>query len=363
MDKALIVFTLVVLLFCARGYFLGLPRVAVRLVALVAGYVVVIPAASPAGEWLERNTALEGFAPIIVAMLALFLGTVTLMVALGALTIHLTKVRGESPPARAGGALLNTVFGTVVALVAVWFSAQAYAALYPDERFSTSGIQRLADSTMSHVFSRLALRGNPEKPAQAETAGRIAASPVETMQDLRYLSDSGKMHELFLDPEVRKALRRGDTDRVVRSEPFRALGRDQRFRDLMVRGGLVDPEASIEAQNGQAVARISDMYRRVEAVREHPEFRAIVDDPDFQKRLYSGNIWQIVNDPRGERLMELVQSAEPREPASSSGTAAQASPAGKGDGSTPEGRREPAPVHRWQDDQGRWHFSDRAPEE
>lgn len=358
MDKAIIVFALVLLAFCARGFFLGFPRVAVRLLALVAGYLVVIPGASPAGDWLDKHTALEGFAPIIVAMLVLFIGTVSMIVALGALAIHFTRVRGDSSGARAGGAALNSVFGTVVALVAVWFSAQAYAALYPGEPFSTSGVQRLADRTMSHVFSRLALRGNPDKPEQAETAGRIAAHSVETMQDLRYLSDSGRLHELFLDPQVRKAMRRGDTGRVVRSEPFQALGRDQRFRDLMLRGGLVDPDASVEEQNKQAAQHMGDMFRRVQAVRDDPEFRAIVDDPEFQKRLYSGNLWRVVNDPRGKRLVELVQAAEPTK----SGAVMDSSPATE-DGSDREESREPTPVHRWQDEQGNWHFSDRTPDE
>lgn len=359
MDKATLIFAVVVVLFVIRGYFLGFPRVTVRLVALAAGYAVTILLTSPTSNWLARDTALSGFAPVVVAMIGLFLGTALLVSVLGAVILHFLGPDEEGRASRAGGAAFNGLFGTVVAVVAVWLFAQAHAALYPGERFSDSPIQRFSEQTVSNLVTRIARRAQPDNPAHARMAGQVAARPAETMQDLRALSESKDLQKCFYDQQVRSALSRGDVDAVLREPAWQKLSSNERFRSLMIRSGLVPADASRAEQDRAMAAELSDLWRRVQAVRGDPRFREIVDEPGFQKKLQSGNLWAVMTDPRSKELVSLVQQAEPaKAPEPPRGQSAKAE-LEEGGSDKPEREREPTEVHKWKDEQGNWHFSDR----
>lgn len=131
MDKATLIFGVVVLLFMIRGYFLGFPRVMVRLLALAAGYEVTLSFTSPVGAWLDEHTALDGFVPAVAAMIGLFMVAALLVYGLGTLFVRWLREDSddeESRVSRAGGLACHGIFGTVVAVAVVWLSAQAYAA-------------------------------------------------------------------------------------------------------------------------------------------------------------------------------------------------------------------------------------------
>lgn len=364
MDKATLIFGVVVLLFVFRGWFLGFPRVAVRLLALAAGYEAAIAFSSPVAAWLGQNTALDGFVPMVAAMIGLFLAAV-LLVAVPA-TLFLRWLREDDAEdrrvSRAGGATFHGVFGALVAVPVVWLSAQAHATLYPGDEFSDSAIQRLSQSAVSEVFTRLAERAQADNPVHARMVGEVAARPAETMQDLRALAESKKVQKALYDRRVRAALSRGDVDAVLREPAWQKLAEDERFRELMTRSGLVPADAGQAEQNRAMAAEFSDLMRRVEAVRDHPRFREIVEQPDFNKKLYSGNLWAVMSDPRSKELVTLVQEAEP-EPAQPAGTAepptAESVEASGDDTDETDGEKETTEVHKWQDEQGNWHFTDR----
>jgi uncharacterized membrane protein required for colicin V production len=365
LDKATLIFGVVVLLFVFRGWFLGFPRVAVRLLALAAGYEAAIAFSSPVAAWLGENTALDGFLPMVAAMIGLFL-TAVLLVAVPA-TFFLRWLReedddGEGRASRAGGATFHGVFGALVAVPVVWLSAQAHATLYPGDEFSDSAIQRLSQSAASEVFTRLAERAQPDNPAHARMVGEVAARPAETMQDLRALAESKKVQKALYDRRVRAALSRGDVDAVLREPAWQKLAEDKRFRELMTRSGLVPADAGQAERNRAMAAEFSDLMRRVEAVRDHPRFREIVEQPDFNKKLYSGNLWDVMSDPRSKELVTLVQQAEP-EPAQPAGAAqprtSESAEASGDETENADADKETTEIHKWQDEQGNWHFTDR----
>ena len=365
MDKATLIFGVVVLLFVFRGWFLGFPRVAVRLLALAAGYEAAIVFSSPVAAWLGENMALDGFMPMMAAMIGLFLTAVLLVAVPGTLLVRWLREEEadqaeEGRASRAGGATFHGVFGALVAVPAVWLSAQAHATLYPGEEFSDSAIQRLSQSAVSEVFTRLAQRAQPDNPAHARMVGEVAARPAETMQDLRALAESKKVQKALYDRRVRAALSRGDVDAVLREPAWQKLARDERFRELMTRSGLVPADAGQAEQNRAMAVEFSDLMRRVEAVRGDPEFREIVDQPDFQEKLNSGNLWAVINDPRSRKIVTLVQQAEPKDPPEAGAQLTeQASTGESGDSVGDENEEKATEVHKWQDEQGNWHFSDR----
>ena len=367
MDKATLIFGVVVLLFVFRGWFLGFPRVAVRLLALAAGYEAAIVFGAPAGAWLGQNTALDGFVPILAAMIGLFMVAALLVAVPGTLFVRWLREEDaeEGRASRAGGATFHGVFGALVAIPVVWLSAQAHATLYPGQSFSDAPIQHFSERAVSEVVTGLARRSEPDNPAHARMVGEVAARPAATLQDLRALAEGKDVQKALYDQQVRSALSRGDVDTVLRQPAWQKLARHERFRRLMIRSGLVPADADRAEQDRAMAAEFSDLMRRVEAVRDHPRFREIVEQSDFNKKLYSGNLWAVMNDPRSKEIVSLVQQTQPK-PAQPANAARASEPQGVesteasgGDTDAAESREESTRIHKWQDEHGNWHFTDR----
>ncbi len=355
---ATLIFAVVVLLFVIRGYFLGFPRVTVRLLALVAGYAATILFTSPGSAWLARETALDGFAPVLVAMVGLFLLMTLLVSILGAVVLYFIRRDEQGRISRASGAGLNGIFGTVVAVVAVWLSAQAHAALYPGESFGDSAIQRFSERAIADLVTRVAERAEPDNPAHARMAGEIASRPTGTLQDLRAFAQSDDLKESLYDPQLQRALLRDDVDAALQTPAWQRLSGNERFRSLMTSSGLARADASRVEQDRAMATELSDLWRRVKAVRGDPDFRAIVDEPGFQKKLNSGNLWAVLSDPRSKELVSLVQNAEPVEPTPKPSGQTKSSGVSESSGEKSD-QSQPTEVHKWRDEDGNLHFSDR----
>jgi hypothetical protein len=110
---------------------------------------------------------------------------------------------------------------------------------------------------------------------------------------------------------------------------------------MMDKSGSNDQAAEI-----QLATQFSDIWHRVQNVKNDPQVQEILNDPEFQNDLQSGNSFTLLTDTRMLQLADIVFSD-------------RASPAGQpvsteGNQDKPKKHTE---IYHWIDEQGREHFS------
>jgi len=356
MDIATLIFAGITLFFALRGFWLGLPAVVIRLLALVSGYLVAIFLAPGWVEWVDANTPLDGLAPYPATLLAAFFGAAFLVNLIGSIAVRLSLPEERRHAGKLPAVLINGSFGAIVALIAVWCYGLLNAAIYPERAAQEpSTVQHYADKLVATAMAQFVSTLSPEDPSKASMTEQLMAQPVQTVTDLRYLTNHAGLNSLLRDPDAQRLLKRGDIAGLQNNRPFREMVKDEQARELILDSGFL-PEGTTEANYPEALAtQLSGLWQKVEAVREQPDFQAITTDPEFRKKLQEGNLLSLLNDKRTSQLADIVWSAEP---STDAGNAASA--VGVDNPSDKQHHEQPATdIHRWQDSEGRWHFSDK----
>ena len=355
MDTATIVFAGVTLWFVLRGFWLGLPAVLVRLMALTAGYAAAIFLAPDWVGWVDANTPLDGLTPYPATLLATFFGTAFLVNLIGGLIIRLSLPEDRRHSGKLPAVLLNGVFGAAIALVVVWCVGLLQTAIHPDrEPAPPSALQAQADKLVATAMSSLVSNMSPEQPQRATMTEQLLAQPAQTVSDLRFMANHAALNSLLRDPDNQVLMKRADIQSLKNSNTFREFTRDQRAKDILLGSGLL-PEGTRAADYDEALAaQLITTWGKIEAVRDQPDFQAIIGDTEFRQQLQQGNLLSLINDERSAQLADIIWSAQPAD------TTTQTADTGvTPTAETPSKATAPADIHRWQDSDGRWHFSDK----
>lgn len=361
MDTALLVFAGIIAVFALRGYFLGLPAVACRLASLIAAYAAAILLAPQAVPWVAAHTSLKGFAPWLATLVGVFLLTSFTVNLAGTLLIRFALPEERRRQGRIPATLLNAGLGVVVAILAVWFAGLLQGALHPEAIHTPSRLQAWANQCVASLAGRAVALKTPGQAAPAAITERLVGNPGQTVSEFHYMARNAALNSLLRDPQAQVMMHQGDNASLQAMKAFRELADDLRAKAAFTDSGFVDSHA---ADYDQALAeRLTGLWQKVEAVRNEPRFQAITSDPDYRKAMSSGNVLALVNDERTSELARIVMSAQP----AATAAAMQAAPATPGSAAGPGSTAENPPanvlvVHRWQDANGRWHFSDKAPE-
>ncbi len=352
MDWSLLIFLLLVLLFAYRGYKNGVYKSVSRVCSLLAGYAGAILFTDDLAPLARAELGLEGVAAFVIASLLLFIGaSVTLSLLFWLAGKRLLRAEGPSTVSSAGGAVIGSLVGVLLAIVVVWSFAFLRDMRAADEiaDASPSGVETLANRAASKAVDT-ALKMSSAQPEIVGLGAALMASPAEVAGQARRLAASREMRDLLNDPANQRVLDSGDYAALRELPAFRRLMDHPDLQALARSAGLgAAPGDDDEASTAVAV-QLSDLWRRAQRVKNDSRVQAIVDDPDFRQKLESGNPLALIVDPRIIELAEIIFAAE----------AAAAAPPAEGKSEAP---RSETKIFSWTDSSGRVHYSDEPPPE
>lgn len=256
---------------------------------------------------------------------------------------------------RVGGALLGAAYGGVLVLLVAWallLLRTLSPDTVPDVRDSLTG--RLA-APLVERFAYAVAHHTSESPTLAAAASRFAASPMRSSEDLQALAQDERLQSLFGDPRSLRALADPSGRAAARDPTLRRLARDPAFVDRAGRLGLLEADTadrlSPQEVQRQLAERLGPLARTVRDLSRDPEVRRLMKDPELTGRLERREMLTLANDPKFNRLAEIVLDRL-RAEAPEKQDEAEARP----HLGSEEGR-----IFKWRDKRGRWHFSDRPP--
>ena len=361
-DWSLIIFVAVIVFFSYRGFKKGLLKSLSRVLSLVTGYIAAILYSKPLSVMVESWFQFQGIIAYITAALILFLGAgLIVSVLFWVIEGMLPESEFNSAGSRAGGTLVGLITGTIVAVVIVWtfnFLNQIQGA----EDFGIragdgeNSIGKLANQIASKAVGT-AMSMSAAKPEIVKLSRAMIESPAEFTQRAQGLANSQDLQALLVDPANQRVLNRGDVKAVQRMPAFQQLAANPDMLALAKSAGMIDESTiSTEAVEEALAHNITDIWGRVQRVKNDQRVREIMSDPEFQQKINSGNPLDMLSNAKLLELANIVFSDD-----TTSGNSGSDS-----SDSTETGNdlneKSPTQLFSWTDDSGRIHYSDTAPE-
>ncbi|MBT8434066.1 MAG: CvpA family protein [Gammaproteobacteria bacterium] len=358
MDWSLLLFIVVMLFFAYRGYKKGLFKSLSRILSLVAGYIAAILYAGPFSAVLGSQYQLQGIVGFLAAALILFFSAViAVSILFWILAKLLPATDSPSTASSLGGATVGLVIGVIVAIAIIWtyaFVRDIHFARDAEANFKPGKIERLASNVASKVVNS-ALSMGSARPEITNLGTALIASPAEIAQHARRLSSSNDLNELLRDPDNQALLNRGDVAAVKNLPALRKLARNPDMLALAKYAGIVDDSANnSDAVETALATQLTDIWGRVHRVRNDRRVQEILNDPEFQQKIQSGNPIDLLTNARLLELADIIYADE-------------AAPSGAGQVESnsvqPESSRQPSSeekmkIFSWVDEDGRIHYSD-----
>lgn len=305
------------LLFAVIGAWRGGLASGLALFALIAGYASAlligpgladpVAAAFGAPRWL--GLPLGGS----VAFLGAFL-------VVGILGFFLRRAERERRGEEERGALdrlLGASFGGLRGLLVVFLLAylvnwlDALRATGNLEGMPAIGTSLAVEGTRSAVEAgvQAALGDNAAGPGRA--VATFAARPAEAVTALRDVIDHPTIDRLREDRVFWTYVEADAPDAAMRQESYAYLVHDAELRGKLAALGLVPPAAadSPEVFHAEMRAIFAELTPRLNAVREDPDFQALMQDPELLTKLQAGDTLALLGDPRFQSVVSRALEA------------------------------------------------------
>lgn len=322
MPISIVIFVFVILIFAARGYLQGSWRALTGIIGVLLGYWLGFVYTAAGAEWLQANSPIQGLMAMFVAGAAIFFTVLIavriLAVVLSLLARHLlSDDEGISLLSRCGGLLIGTLLGGAFALMAVYGynivapDLQKKLALSEDSGFKLveqkpSAVTLFANRAAA-LMTTQAMELADVEPSVAAASAAAAAEPVKTTQSLQQLSNSQELKSLFQDPEQNQVLATGDLNAVVELPAFQALAQSEEMQQLASVVGIDSGAGEAEYQQ-QLADKMSRAAQKMSAMRNDPRLQEILNNPELQNQLNSGNPVELLNNPDLKELTEIFLS-------------------------------------------------------
>lgn len=319
MNIATITFFAIVAGCAWRGYRRGLLRSVLVIAGGVAAYVAAILLTRPVAEFLVDKSALDGLLVYIVAGSAVFCVASLLL----NVPLKLLARRNAAPElshgAKLGGAAIGVVAGTLVGLLAVYAISlvqqpqtvevtpgvwtpvstgeDAYARS-PLDTFLVTNARKLLGAA-----AELAVDIALDDPSAAQFARAFVEDPRAMMGHAQQMANDERVTALMSDAQFQQRVKAGDVDAVMATPAFQDLMQDSHVQALVAESGA-DPEAS-EREVAETLVTVMGRAARIQ---EDPRVVAILNDPDFQRKLNAQDRLALVTDPRLKELTEILFS-------------------------------------------------------
>ena len=257
---------------------------------------------------------LQGIAAFITASLILFIGA---GFAVNLLFWIVTKLLIEdetvSWPSSIGGAVLGSVVGVLLAIVIVW----TYALLrdiHPTTKFDTA--TQTSPSEVEHLVSKVAGKAvntamslSSAEPEVARLSAALVESPAEIGQQAQRLIQSQDLAALLQDPNNQAILNSGDTAALQQLPAFQQLVKNPDLQALARSAGMLDSVAvSNQTVEAELAGQLTDIWSRMQRLKNDARMQEILADPEFQRKIQSGNPMELLTNPRLLELADVIFS-------------------------------------------------------
>lgn len=365
MDWPVILFFAVLAFFAYRGYKKGLLRSLSRVLSLLAGYSAAILFSEQVSDILASRFELEGIVSFIAAGLGLFFAAgIAVSIVFWIIAQLLPVQETPSTASSLGGLAVGLMVGAIVAITVVWSftfvrdfrSSPEVDALAQTDK---SKIEILASKVAGKAVNTAMSLGSVN-PEVARLSAAMIEAPAEISQHVQQLMSSADFQALLADPQTRAALESGDTRALQQLPAFQNLIKNPDLLALAESTGMLTDVAEGTGPTGAILAtRMTDIWGRVERVKNDARVQEILGDPEFQQKVQSGNPMDMLTNPR---LMELANIifAEPEAPADEPvGEDVNTSQSESNTRQSPEKKTK---IYSWTDENGQIHISDIKPE-
>ena len=364
MDGTLVLFLVVVAFFAYRGYKNGLLSSLSRILSLLAAYTASILFSEQVSAILTSQFQLQGIVSYITAALGLF-------IAAGIIVSIVFRLLGQLVPATespstassCGGLAIGLMVGVIIAITAVWafaFIRDIRSGSMLEERAQTdqSKIETLASRVAGKAITTV-MSLSSVNPEVARLSAAIIETPAKFALHARQLTRSGDLQALLADPQNQAVMNSGDVNALRQLPAFQQLVNNPDFLALAESAGLLTDVAAISASAEIILAtRIIDIWGRVQRVKTDGRVQEILADPEFQRKVQSGNPVDLLTNPRLLELADIIFSG----PAAANTAVGQDPDGARTDSHSAETIATETRLYSWTDENGVIHYSDVKPE-
>ena len=365
MDWSLILFIIVLAFFAYRGYRKGLLKSLSRVLGLIAGYLAAILYARYVSTLVESNTPLQGIAAFVAASLILFIGAgIVINLLFRVMEGLMPEKQGESKGSSYGGAAVGLMAGLAVAVVLVW-TFGFVRDMQPERKVATpaqapkSAIETFANTAASEVVS-MALSLSSAKPEIVSLSTALIESPGEIAQQAQRLANSNDINALLRDPANQAVINANDLDALQALPAFQQLARNPDLLALTKSAGMLDEANNTAAVEIELASQITDIWGRMQRMKDDKRVQEILSDPEFQQKIQSGNPVDMLSNSKLLELADIIFADE--SPANMNGSGQQnkqTNTAQADNSSTEKPAKKGTLIYSWTDKNGKTHYSDK----
>jgi hypothetical protein len=153
-------------------------------------------------------------------------------------------------------------------------------------------------------------------------------------------------------------LESGDSRALQQLPAFQKLLKNPDLLALAELTGLLTDGADGPA-DAMLASRMTDIWGRVERVKTDARVQEILGDPEFQKKVQSGNPMDMLTNPRLLELANIIFT-EPETP--DDRPVGEDLNAPQSESNTPQSLEKKTKIYSWTDDKGQIHITDIEPE-
>lgn len=304
MSLSLGIFVAIILFFAFRGYSKGFFGALGRTAGLIAAYITAFFFVKPAAAWLQEHTGLEGIAVYLIAGLAIFAG-VSLLVTL--IFNGLEKLVGSrerpSLTSKMGGLVVGLLLGGVLGLLVVYGMSIVREAKQPETMANETPLDVNARELVGKMVAGVTRLVYPDASAFSES---FAEAPLAMSRSLQNVAKNPDVRKLLSDEDYQRMLEHGNPQALINDPLFKRLIYDADVQYFLQQSKLVPEGAHTDEVVAQAVI---DSWQGFQSARYDARVQEIVNDPDFQRKLQSGDKMALMTDPQLQELTEAFFSA------------------------------------------------------
>ena len=324
-NTASVVFIAIVLGFVWRGYRRGFVGSIARVVSMLIAYPTAIFFTKSFAGFLIEVTPLDGLLAYFAAGMIIFAVTSAVVgMLLKRLTAVATADEELSTASRFSGAVAGFMIGGILGLLAV-YAISLMQPLVPTALAATPDASRAGvaippgKNQASVAKPRNLLEYSARKLASAiattaadlvfddDTTTEMTRTFVEEPQTVlghvqQLLDDREQIVALMNDQRVAAMVANNDIDGLMRVPEFQALMSNEHIQALM-------PPSNATGQDNvrKGAQKMVSAWGRINRISNHPEFIAILSDPELQQQLQSPDLALMMN-PKLNKLTEILFS-------------------------------------------------------
>jgi len=343
MDISLAFFLILVIFFSLRGYRSGLLIIIARIISLLTAYAVALIFTQNVTVWLQAVSPIKGLIAYPIAGLLLFVATSGLLCLFSSLLLRQFKKNSLQENATRGrvisitGGLLGALVGAFIGIVVVWFFSTIQSVLQAKKELAPiapSPFQQKVKQLVGLAVKGL-INDATEQQNLASIATLLLINPAENIERLHRLSQASLMRDLLDSNAARAALDSSNPKALIRTPAFKKLVEHPDF---------IPFSRELKLSDKQVAIKITTLWSQVKQVDNNPQFKAILQDPKTKQLLQSRDIYAMLNSVEIDQLIKIISSVE--------------TPKILFNGDDLSSKKK-ATIHRWVDDKGVVHYSDR----